>query len=59
VQRKLRERTRERADGRRARVGYMRIEIEGQIYIWSEEENRIIKRKNFWRAAEEEGEWWR
>jgi len=48
VQKKLREIARdERADGRRARVGYRRIEIEGQMYIWSEEENIIVKRRNF------------
>jgi len=48
VQRKLREIARgEKADGRRARVGYRRIEKEGQMYIWNEEENRIVKRKNF------------
>jgi len=37
----------ERADGRRTRVGYRRIEIEGQTYTWSKEENRIVKRRNF------------
>jgi len=48
VQRKLREIARdERTGGRRARVGYRRIEIEDQMYIWSEEENRILKRRNF------------
>jgi len=47
VQRKLREIARdERADGRRARVGYRRIEIEGQMYIWNKEENRIVKKRN-------------
>jgi len=48
VQRKLREVARgERANGRRTRVGYRRIEIEGQLYIWNEKENRIIKKRNF------------
>jgi len=48
VQRKLREIARgERADGKRARVGYRRIEMEGQMYIWNKEENRIVKKKNF------------
>jgi len=28
-------------------IGYRRIEIEGQIYIWNDEENRIVKRRNF------------
>jgi len=55
VQRKLKEIARgERADGRRARVEYRRIEIEDQIYVWNEEEERMVKRKNFRRAAEEE-----
>jgi len=35
----------ERADGRR--VGYRTTEIEGQMYIWNEEEHRIVKRRNF------------
>jgi len=29
------------------RGGYRIIEIEGQMYIWSEEDNRIEKRRNF------------
>jgi len=33
-------------DGRRTRVGYRRMEIEDQMYIWSEEENRIVNRRN-------------
>jgi len=50
MQRKLREIARgerERADGKKARVGYRRIEIEGQLYVWSEEEDKIAKKKNF------------
>jgi len=47
VQRKLREVAKdEKANGRRTRIRYRRIEIEGQMYIWNEEENRIVK-KNF------------
>jgi len=47
VQRKLREVARdEKANGRR-RVRYRRIEIEGQMYIWNKEENRILKKRNF------------
>jgi len=39
MQRKLREIAREEvANERTARVGYRRIEIEEQLYIWSEEE---------------------
>jgi len=48
----------ERADGRRVRVRYRIIEIEDQMYVWSEEENRIIKReKGGWEGREggEEG----
>jgi len=48
VQRKLREVARdEKANGRRTRLRYRRIEIESQMYIWNEEENRIIKKRNF------------
>jgi len=37
----------ERTKERKTRVGYRKIEIEGQLYIWSEEENRIVKKRNF------------
>jgi len=37
----------ERTKRRKTRVGYKRIEIEGQLYIWNEEENRIVKKRNF------------
>jgi len=48
MQRKLRVVARgERTKGRRTRVGYRRIEIKGQLYIWNEEENRIVKKRNF------------
>jgi len=48
VQRKWRVVARgERTKGKRTRVEYRRIEIEGQLYIWNEEENRIIKKRNF------------
>jgi len=47
VQRKLRKVARgERADGRRAIVGYRRIEIK-ITYVCNDEGNRIVKRKNF------------
>jgi len=55
VQRILRKIARsERADGRRAREGYRRIgiKIHMEMYIWSEEENKIIKRSTFRRTAE-------
>jgi len=52
VQRKLREIARdERADGKRARVGYRRIDIEGQMYIWSEKEN--CKKEEFLKGSRE------
>jgi len=48
VQSKLREVAKsKKANGRRRRVGYRRIEIEGQMYIWNEEENIIVKKRNF------------
>jgi len=48
VQRKLRVVARgERTKGRKTKVGYRRIEIEGQLYVWNEEENRIVKKRNF------------
>jgi len=37
----------EKTNGRRTRIGYRRIEIESQLYIWNEEENRIVKNRNF------------
>jgi len=37
----------ERTKTRKTRVGYKRIEIEGQLYIWNKEENRIVKKRNF------------
>jgi len=56
MQRKLREIARgKRANGRRTRVGYRRIEIEGEMYIWNEGENRIVKKRNFRRTIEEKG----
>jgi len=57
VLRKLRKVARnERADGRRARVGYMRIEIVDRKYIRSEEENRIVKSRNFKESPRKEGD---
>jgi len=48
MQRKLREVARgEKANGRRIRVRYRRIEIEGQMYIWNEEENIIVNKRTF------------
>jgi len=46
IQKKLRVVARgERTNGRRTR--YRRTEIEGQMYIWNEKENRIVKKRNF------------
>jgi len=48
VQGKLREIARgERIEGRRVRVGYRKIEIKAQLYVKNEEENKIVKKKNF------------
>jgi len=48
MQRKLREVARgERTNERRTKVGYRRTEIKSQLYIWNEEENRIVKKRNF------------
>jgi len=48
VQMKLREIAREkRADERKGRIGYRKIEIEGQLYVRSEEDDKIVKKKNF------------
>lgn len=47
MQRKLRERAREeKMEGRRMKVGYRKIEIQGKVYVWSEERSEIIE-KNF------------
>jgi len=56
VQRKLKEVAREEeTNGKRTRVGYTRIEIEGQLYIWDEKENRIVKKRNFLRKSRKKG----
>jgi len=48
MQRKLRDIARgEKADGRRAKVGHRKIEIEDQMYVCNKEENRIVKKRNF------------
>src|SRR5580765_2951986 len=45
VQRKLRERAREeKMEGRRVKVGYRKIEIQGKRYVWSAERSEIIEK---------------
>lgn len=45
IQKALRDRaTRERKEGRRVKIGYNRIDIEGENYIWNEEERKIMKK---------------
>lgn len=29
------------------KVGYRKIEIEGERFVWDEEEDKIVKKKNF------------
>jgi len=48
VQRRLRERARkEREEGKKVKVGYRKMYIESELYVWNEEGEEIRKRKNF------------
>lgn len=48
VQRRLKERARkEREGGKKVKVGYRKMYIEGELYVWNEEGKEIRKRKNF------------
>lgn len=48
VQRKLRERVRkEREAGKKAKVGYRKVIIEGKVYMWNEEEEEVKERTYF------------
>lgn len=52
VQRKLRERAgREREEGKKVKVGYRKIIVEGKIYIWNEEEEELREKENFGKAV--------
>lgn len=48
VQRRLKERARkERERGKKVKVGYRKMYIESELYVWNEEGKEIRKRKNF------------
>jgi len=48
VQRLIRDRARkEKMDGKRVKIGYKKLEIQGRKYVWNEEENTLIEKKNF------------
>lgn len=52
VQRKLRERAgREREEGRKVKVGYRKIIVEGKVYIWNDEEEELREKENFGKAV--------
>lgn len=52
VQRKLRERAgREREEGKKVKVGYRKIIVEGKVYIWNEEEEELREKENFGKAV--------
>ncbi|XP_024882915.1 uncharacterized protein PF11_0207-like [Temnothorax curvispinosus] len=53
VQRLLRERSRkERVKGKKVKVGYRKMYIENEMYVWNEEAEEIRKRENFQKSAE-------
>ncbi|XP_024876780.1 uncharacterized protein PF11_0207-like [Temnothorax curvispinosus] len=53
VQRLLRERARkERVEGKKVKVGYRKMYIENEMYVWNEEAEEIRKRENFQKSAE-------
>lgn len=48
VQRRLKERARkEREGGKKVKVGYRKMYIESELYVWNKEGEEIRKRKNF------------
>lgn len=48
VQRRIRERAKkEREEGKRIKIGYKKINIEGKLYVWSEEMGDLKEKKNF------------
>jgi len=48
IQRKLKERARkERMEGKTVKVGYKKMEIQGKSFVWDEERQEIVERKNF------------
>lgn len=52
VQRKLRERVgKEREAGKKAKVGYRKIIVEGRVYMWNEEEEELREKTYFGKAV--------
>lgn len=48
LQRRLKERARkEREGGKKVKVGYRKMYIASELYVWNEEGQEIRKRKNF------------
>lgn len=48
VQRRLKERARKEREGRKkVKVGYRKMYIESELYVWNEEGEEIRKRRNF------------
>lgn len=48
MQRRLKERARkEREGGKKVKVGYRKMYIASELYVWNEEGQEIRKRKNF------------
>lgn len=51
-QRKLRKRAgREREEGRKVKVGYRKIIVEGKVYIWNDKEEEVREKENFGKAV--------
>lgn len=48
VQRKMRESAkRKREEGKKVKIGYRKITVEGKVYIWNEEEEELREKENF------------
>lgn len=48
VQRKMRERARrKKEEGKKVKIGYRKITVEGKVYIWNEEEEELREKENF------------
>jgi hypothetical protein len=47
VQRRIKERAwKERTEGKWVKIGFRKLEVQGRKYVWSEEENKLIEKKN-------------
>lgn len=52
VQRKLREMARgEKGKGKRVKIGYRKIIIEGKVFVWNEKEEELREKENFEKAV--------